>query len=307
MKYVWRLLLIPIWLPLSSMACDICGCGAGNNYIGILPDFQKHITGIRYRSNTMLTHLGVGGTTTYLTTREQYNTAESWTGWNINPKMRLLFSVPVSFNEKTNQGITYSKAGLGDISLTGFYQLLNSRKKIQTGKLLVQSLWAGGGIKLPTGKYNPSDKSATGINTNLFQLGTGSYDLTLNIMYDIRLQDAGLNINTGYKINTANTYGYRYGNKLNATLQAYHKFRIRQQWMLAPNLGLQYEQSGTDRDGSVQVTASAGSLLLGTIGLEGGRGKITWGANWQTPLGQQMAKGIVLAQNRFMLHTAISL
>ncbi len=131
--------------------------------------------------------------------------------------------------------------------------------------------------------------------------------MNLNMMYDIRLQDAGLNINAGYKINTTNTYDYRYGNKLNATVQAYHKFRIRQQWMLAPNIGLQYEQSGTDRDGSVQVTASGGSLLLGTIGLEGGRGKITWGANWQTPLGQHMAKGIVLAQNRFMLHTAISL
>jgi hypothetical protein len=131
--------------------------------------------------------------------------------------------------------------------------------------------------------------------------------MNLNIMYDIRLQDAGLNINAGYKINTANTYGYRYGNKLSTTLQAYHKFRIRQQWMLAPNMGVQYEQSGTDNDGSVLVTASGGSLLMGTIGLEGGRGRITWGINWQTPLHQQMAKGIVRAQNRFMLHTAISL
>lgn len=294
-----------------SLACDICGCGVGNNYIGILPDFHKHIFGIRYRYNNMLTHVGIGGATTYLTTTERYNTIEAWGGWNITEKFRLMASVPYSFNEKINQGTTKQKNGIGDISVSGFYQLLNQRTTISTkdssSKLLVQSLWVGGGVKMATGKYNPADKSTGGENTNLFQLGTGSYDFNIGAMYDVRLQDAGININANYKKNTVNKYDYQYGNKFNVNSQLYYKFRTKSKVMIAPNAGIQYETSQTDRDGDVKVTVSGGNLLLGTIGLETAFGKFAVGANYQTPLSQNLANGIVKAQDRVMVHVAIAL
>lgn len=301
------LLAVIIASPFLTVACDICGCGVGNNYIGILPDFQKKIFGLRYRYNDMLTHLGVDGTYTYLTTKEQYNTIEAWGGWNITSKLRVMASVPYSFNERTNQGVSKSKSGIGDITLSGYYELLNKRYSTHNDKLLVQSLWIGGGIKLPTGHYNPSDKSETNQNANLFQLGTGSVDFNVSTMYDIRLQDAGINLNANYKINTTNKYEYRYGNKFNINTQAYYKWRIKNKLMLAPNAGVQYETAANDLDNGFNVTVSGGTLLLGTLGLETAFNKMAIGANYQTPLSQNLANGIVKANDRVMVHIAVAL
>ncbi|NCI52012.1 transporter [Sediminibacterium roseum] len=308
MKHCYKIIVcvLIILLPALGFACDICGCGAGNNYIGILPEFQKHIFGFRYRSNSMLTHVGIGGTTSYLTTEEHYNTLEAWGGWNISNRFRLMASVPYAFNEKYNQGVTQTKSGLGDISVSGLYELINKRHTVST-KLVVQSLWVGAGLKFASGKYSPTDKAAGGQSTNLFQLGTGSFDLNLNAMYDLRIQDFGVNLNAAYKINTANQHHYQYGNKVNGSLQGYYKFRIQNKLLLAPNAGLQYERSDLDRDENLLVNVSGGNLLLGTVGLESGIGKLSFGINWQTPLSQNLANGIVRAQNRAMVHLAISL
>lgn len=303
-------ILIAFSFYITSFACDICGCGAGNNYIGILPDFHKHIVGVRYRYNQVVSHVGVGGATTPLTTKERYNIAEAWGGWNLNDHVRVMAVLPYSFNEKSNQGSTTTKNGIGDISLSGFYQLLNSRNTISGEKntnLLVQSLWVGGGVKLATGKYNPADRSVNAQSANLFQLGTGGYDFNVNAMYDVRLQDAGINLNGNYKINTANKYDYQYGNKVNLNSQLYYKFRTKSMVMIAPNAGVQFESSKMDRDENIMVTTSGGNLLMGTIGLETAFGKFAFGANFQTPLSQSLASGIVRAEDRVMVHFAVAL
>ncbi|MGJ7032605.1 transporter [Niabella hirudinis] len=298
--------LISGLIPRSSMACDICGCGVGNDYIGILPDFHKHIFGIRYRHNALWSHLGVGGQKTYLTSSEYYNTAEAWGGWNITQKFRVMAAVPYSMNRRSNEDGTRTKSGMGDVSLSAFYQVINKRQPAGN-KLLVQSLWLGGGVKLATGAYNPSDRNTAGESANLFQLGSGSTDFSLNGMYDLRVQDAGINLGAYYKINTANRYQYRYGDKLNLNAQAYYKFRIAGQLMLAPNAGVQYEYAKTDIDNDVLVTVSGGNLLMGTAGVETAYKKIAIGANFQTPFSQNLANGIVRANDRVMLHLSVAL
>lgn len=302
MKKINMLVILLIAMLPKSMACDICGCGAGNNYIGILPGFNRSIFGVRYRYNSLLTHVGVGGSTTYLTTMETYHTAEAWGAYNILPRLRLMAVLPYSFNAQLNQGVTKTKNGLGDASATIYYNLLNTRKTIHS-KLLVQSLWLGGGIKLPTGTYNPLDKSEAGKNTNLFQLGTGSVDFMLNAMYDVRLQDAGINLAAGYKINMANRYSYSYGNKLNANLQAYYKIKCKAV-TIAPNAGLLLETGDKDTDKGFSVDISGGNVLLATLGAEATFNKIAIGGNWQAPVAQNLANGIIKANNRVMVHVS---
>lgn len=306
MKKTVLILLLTISTLTVSYACDICGCGAGSNYVGILPDFGKKIFGLRYRYNSLLSHVGVGGATTYLTTKESYHITEAWGGFNIGNRFRIMLTVPYAINERTNQGTTTSKNGLGDVSAYGYYQLINHRKSIGN-KLLVQSLWIGGGIKLPTGKYNPKDKSTTGENTNLFQLGTASVDYSVNVMYDVRLQDAGLNLAASYKMNGNNKYEYSYGNKLNASAQAYYKVRIKNKLTVAPNAGILYEFAQKDIDNKSEVDISGGRSLLGTAGVELAFKKIAIGGNWQTPFSQNLASGIIKAQNRAMVHISFIL
>jgi hypothetical protein len=307
MKKIMILIFLGSLLPAGVMACDICGCGVGSSYIGLLPDFNMKILGLRYRYNSLQTHIGAGGIQSYLTTKEVYRTTELWGGWTIHNKFRVLASVPFNFNEKIKVGGTSRKVGPGDISFTGFYQLINSRKAAGAGKLLVQSLWIGAGLKLPTGHYDPEDKEANNQNANLFQLGTGSVDVTLNAMYDIRLQDAGLNISAGYKMNTINKHDYRYGDKLNLSTQAYYKFRICPQLLLSPNAGVAFERAEKDVHQKFRVDMSGGNISLATVGLEAVSGRLAFGANWQAPLSQQLAKGSVKAADRMMLHVAVLL
>lgn len=307
MKKLGTILVVFLLQPALTQACDICGCGVGNQYIGILPEFTKHVGGLRYRYSSLYTHVGTGGSFTYLTTKEKYKIAELYGGWNITGRLRVMASVPYAVNDKTNQGNTVTKSGLSDIFCTGFYQLLNDRKALPAGKLLVQSLWMGGGIKLPTGKYNDADKGATAQNANLFQLGTGSTDFLLNTMYDVRLQDAGMNVSAGYKLNTANKYAYTYGNKFNVNAVAYYKFRVKKLFTASPNAGIQYENSAKDDDDGLTVDASGGNLLLGTVGVETNFNRISIGANYQTPLQQNLGKGLIKANDRCMVHVSFTL
>mgnify|MGYP000883681944 CR=1 FL=1 len=306
MKRISFLFILSLF-TLSSSACEICGCGVGSNYIGLLPEFRKHIFGLRYRYNSMLTHLGVDGNRTYLTTNEHYQVIEAWGGWNIGKKFRVMATVPYSFNERINQGVKSSKSGLGDINLWGYYRLLNSRSTVMKSNLLVQSLWVGAGIKLPTGKYSPADKSSSSTDLNLFQLGTGSVDYNLSAMYDIRLQDLGLNLTGNYKITNNNKYHYRYGNKYNINAQVYYKFSVKKKLVIVPNLGVFYENSALDHDNGFKVSASGGRLLSGAAGMEISYKKIAIGGNFQTPFSQNLASGIVKANNRAMMHISFTL
>lgn len=301
MKKLLLLYLLLMAMSTEVFACDICGCGVGSYYIGILPEFSKRIIGLRYRYNSLHTHIGAGGATSYLTTQERYQTAELWGGWMIGKKFRLMASLPLSFNEKLNQGKTSSKIGLGDIAAQGFYRVFNTSKTIGS-RLLVQTLWMGAGVKAPTGKYDRPDKSENAESANIFQLGTGSTDVTINAMYDLRIQDVGINTSAGYKINTTNAEGYRYGNKFNANLQAYYKFRIKNKLTIAPNAGVLFERAKKDLDNGFRADVSGGKLLLGSIGLESTFKHIAIGANWQCPVSQELAGGFVKANNRAMVH-----
>lgn len=290
---------------MGAAACDICGCGVGSYYNGILPDFKKKIMGFRYRSNQVKTHLGTNGEESYLTTLETYRTVELWGGWNLAKRWRIMASLPYSFNTRSNP--LTNKQGIGDMTAACYYRLFSSNHALGTYGPLLQSLWAGGGAKLPTGEYDPKEKTSPSQNSNLFQLGTGSMDYMANLMYDIRLRDVGLNVNTSYKMNGTNKSSYSYGNKLTITCQAYWKWRPVPLLSIAPNAGVVYEKSKTDISGGFPVDISGGKLLLGSVGTETSIGRMSIGGNFQWPLSQNLANGFIKSQDKLMVHVSLSL
>lgn len=299
--------IVMLLITSGVFACDICGCGVGSYYLGILPDFKKRFIGLRYQHKGLITHISADGTVSYLTNQETYQTVELWGAFNIGNRFRVMGFVPYNFNERINQGKTTTKNGLGDIAVIGYLKLLDPQKTVGN-KRLVQSLWLGGGVKLPTGKYDPVDENITQNTQNTFQLGTGSVDFTLNGMYDVRLQDAGINTNVSYKINTSNKYDYAYGNKLTANMLAYYKFNIKNKMTIAPNAGVMYETAVKDTKANAHlVDESGGYSTMGIIGAEFTVKQISFGGNYQTPLAQQLAGNRVKAKDRFMLHVSFSL
>jgi len=298
-------LVLVIMSITATKACDICGCGVGSYYLGILPEYNKRFIGLRYQHKTLRTHLGPFGERTPLTSDETYQSIELWGGWNIGSRFRILAFVPYNFNERESQTGNGIKNGLGDIALMGYYKLLDSKGSVGN-RLLVQSLWVGGGIKVPTGKYEPSERLAVSESPNNFQLGTASTDFTLNAAYDIRYNDLGLNANVNYKINTENKYEYRYGNKFTGNLLMYYKIRIAKAVTLAPNAGVLYESAQKDVENKkYEVAVSGGYSLSAVGGVEVSLKRLSFGANYQNVRSQNLAGGRVHAGNRLMVHMSV--
>jgi hypothetical protein len=292
---------------LSIMACDICGSGAGGGYMGLLPGFRKKFISFRYLQNGLRSHLGPDRSTTYLTSREKFRVAEVWGAVNIGERFRVAGFIPYNFMERSNGTGSYSESGPGDINLVGYYQLLNKQKTTSGEKLLVQSLWVGTGVKLPTGKYNPEEKNIQDASQNTFQLGTGSIDFSVNVMYDIRLQDAGININASYKVNTTNKYDYKYGDKFTTNVLLYHKFKLGKLFSLSPNTGMLYETAKKDsKSKDIEVWETGGHSIMGTLGVELSAGRIGFGMNYQTPLTQRLGEDKILARDRGMVYISFS-
>ncbi|WP_276088071.1 transporter [Pedobacter sp. JY14-1] len=305
MKKLIIALLLSIFIVTASKACDICGCGAGSYYLGILPEYNKRFLGLRYQYKTLRTHLGPMGESTPLTTDETYQSAELWGGVNLGTHFRILAFLPYNFNRRVNQNGTGHKDGLGDIAIMGYYKLFDNMGTAAE-RLLVQSLWVGAGIKAPTGKYEPSERLAVSESPNNFQLGTASTDFTVNAAYDIRWNDLGLNANLNYKINTENKHGYRYGNKFTSNVLLYHKFRIAQRITVAPNVGVLYETAVKDvEDSKYDVAVSGGHSLSAVAGLEIGMKGLSMGANYQNVRSQDLAGGRAKAGNRLMVHVSL--
>lgn len=289
----------------ATRACDICGCGVGSYYLGILPEYNKRFLGMRYQYKSLRTHLGPMGETTPITADETYQSAELWGGWNFGTKFRVLAFVPYNFNKRESQTGNGTKTGLGDVALMGYYKLFDHKGTLGE-RLLVQSLWIGGGVKLPTGKYEPSERLAVSESPNNFQLGTASVDFTINAAYDIRWNDLGLNANLNYKINTENKYDYRYGNKFTSNVLAYYKFRVANKVTVAPNIGVLYETAVKDVESKkYEVEVSGGYSLSAVGGLEVGMKGLSFGTNYQNVRSQELAGGRAYAGNRFMVHTSI--
>lgn len=288
-----------------TRACDICGCGVGSYYLGILPDYTKRFIGLRYQHKSLKTHLGPFGELTPLTSDETYQSVELWGGWNIGSRFRILAFVPYNFNERKSQTGTGSKSGLGDVALMAYFKVFDDQATVGD-RLLVQSLWVGGGIKAPTGKYEPSERLAVQESPNNFQLGTASTDFTLNAAYDIRYHDLGLNANVNYKLNTENKYEYRYGNKFTGNLLVYYKFRIANKLTVAPNAGVLYETAQKDVENKkYDVDVSGGYSFSAVGGVEVALKGLSFGANYQNVRSQNLAGGRVNAGNRMMVHISV--
>jgi hypothetical protein len=301
--------IILVFLGIASLpavACDICGCGVGSYYLGILPEYNKRFIGLRYQHKKLTTHLGPLGERSPLTSDETYQTAELWGGWNMGTKFRVLAFVPYNFNNRVAQTGDGYKSGLGDVAVMGYYNAFSTRHTVGM-KLLVQSLWVGAGIKAPTGKYEPNERLQSTESPNNFQLGTASTDFTLNAAYDLRLMDLGLNINANYKINTQNKYDYRYGNKLTTNALLYYKIRLFNAMTVSPNAGVLYETSQQDLENDkYTVDVSGGHVVSAIGGLEANFNRYSAGVNYQHVASQQLANNRVNAGDRLMIHVSVA-
>ncbi|MEI9918334.1 MAG: hypothetical protein WDO14_05965 [Bacteroidota bacterium] len=277
-----KLLIVVMMMLIAGQAsaCDVCGCSLGGNYFGILPFYGKNFVGLRWSQAQFHSYIYPTQNIPAQESHDTYSKVELWSRYHLTKKIQLFAFVPYVYNNMNGTDQVVHAQGLGDMNLMANYSLINNSESNSDWK---HTLMAGGGVKLPTGKFSLYDKGKI-INRN-FQMGTGSVDFTANAVYTIRYKKTGLNFETGYKMNTRNNDGYLFGNQFRFSSQVFFWQQFGKISLL-PHAGTYYENAAMHRDGDIIQVNTGGTALLGSAGLDIYVGPITVGVNYQKPVKQ---------------------
>jgi hypothetical protein len=283
----------------ASWCCDVCGCAAGINNVGILPGFNKHFMAIRWNERSFVSsHIaawGVENKSGNMKSREYFNTIDLWGRYYVHNRIQLFAFIPFSVNIKnTLQYGAERFIGLSDVSLISNYILINTTDSI--GRKVKHNVMIGGGIKLPTGAYGIKDRNETLIPN--MQPGTGSFDMLLNLVYNMRLRSYGLNYDVNYRINTPNRHQYRFGNKMNTSLRAFYWYNVKRS-VLMPHGGFYFEHGMKDFKHGIKRIYTGGYVFMTTVGMDVYIGNIGMALNYMHPLKHRIAEGYVRPQQQF--------
>lgn len=275
----------------NAAACGVCACSASNQYLGILPNSKSSFVGMQYQLREFKSsHDAMEGMQPE-TSRDFYHTAQLWGRYNPFGNVQLFAFVPYVYNERYEDAGYSRTTGLGDVTVLANYRILGANC---TGKEWQHHLLAGGGIKLPTGKY---DRQAITYNEGLpnIQPGTASYDFIVNTNYTLQHNNTGVNADVSYVITTPNRDKYKFGNRLSAGLLAFHNISARQ-LKLIPQAGARFEHAETDYSNyyySIKNTYSGGNQLFASVGLQAFRNNIGAQAMFHIPLAQHYVGDMV--------------
>jgi hypothetical protein len=286
----------------AAKACEICGCGLGNYYIGLLPQFNHKFIGLRYQYRNYKTVL-VNNPSQF--SNDYYKTAELWAGWNIGKKWQVLAILPYNFiHQVSDDGIT-NRNGMGDMALMANYKVFDKSSATDKGGTVAQQLWLGGGVKLPTGKFNININDPAIVSLANTQTGSASTDFMLNAMYNVRINKLGINTAASYKINTTNGDDYTFGNKFSASSFVSYTTK-KGKTAIIPNAGLMFESTEANKLSKQNIAQTGGNLFAAAAGLEVGFNKFSVGGNIQLPVSQQYAAGQTDLKTRGMVHVTFS-
>ena len=294
---------IALLLFTTANACEICGCGLGNYYIGIMPQFNHKFIGLRYQYRNFHTVMSDDPTQF---SRDYYKTVELWAGWNIGKKWQILALLPYNYiHQVSDDGITNNQ-GLGDIAVMINYKVFDKTTVTHNGKSVAQQFWFGGGLKLPTGKFDIDASDPALIAVANIQTGSASTDFMLNAMYNMKVNKLGVNTSASYKINSSNRDKYVFGNKFSVNSLVYYAVR-KGGLGITPNLGLMYENTSSNTLSKEKLAQTGGYLLSTSAGVELNFKNITIGANMQLPVNQNFSSGQTELKVRGMMHVTFSL
>ncbi|MBC7390601.1 MAG: hypothetical protein H7329_15420 [Opitutaceae bacterium] len=257
------------------------GCPSGGGYLGIVPQFSRNFVGIRYRMRSFT--YSDPAITSFIPSQHRFETVELWGRFYPAKRVQAFVFVPFQMNQEQSDA-TYNTQGIGDISFTVNYTIINTGDSID--KSLKHTLLLGIGAKLPTGKYQQRNISKQMFPIT-FQPGTGAYSGIGSVMYTIRFKKTGLSTNVSYYYNGKNELEYSFGNMLSANTSLFYWLKAGQ-FSFLPNIGTYIEQTGKDIENGYYIDNTGGSILYGSAGLDIYFKRLALSLNFQTPYSQNL-------------------
>lgn len=249
----------------SASACDFCGCAPGGNYTGIFPQFNKNIIGIRHRHQSFThprTALNFNGESQVLSDR--FGSTELWGRFYPHPRIQVFVTVPYRVHERAESLRETTIEGIGDISAMANYALINTGDSLNRN--FKHTLLLGGGVKLPTGKYQQRDATRAVLPAQ-FQVGTGGYAVTANVNYTLRYKNLGVNTDFSYRHNTENEWSYRFGAQTAAVANLFYWIDAGKTAIL-PSAGMAFERYEKDTEYGFDNLKTGGDVLLANAGVD---------------------------------------
>lgn len=277
----------------SIQACSVCGCSASNQYLGILPQSKNSFVGLQYQYREFDSkHAPSVNEGAENTSRDFYHTTQLWGRFNIAKKRIQIFAfVPFVFNERTENSVYSKNSGLGDITILSNYRLLSTKNTTAKFK---HNMLIGGGVKLPTGKYD-SDAIKHGEGLPNMQPGTASFDFIANSNYTIQTKKNGVNTELSYTLTTVNKNEYKFGNRISTGITLFRIMRLNNNNFI-PQLGIRYDINSLDYSNyywSVKNKYSGGQVLYSTAGLQYFYRNIGGQVRLSLPISQNYSDGMV--------------
>jgi len=277
-------------------ACDVCGCSAGGQYFGLLPNAGKNFVGVQYQYMGITTaYPSLFNTATVDRSAERYNTVQAWGRYAPGKNVMLFAFVPFRYNVQVKDTSQNISSGVGDVMVIADVVLMNKQSRNCT-----QQLFAGGGVKAPSGEHvGITELDKMGLPN--MQPGTGSWDFLVNANYTLKGHHYGLNADVSYSLTTANADKLKYGNKLAGGLVVYRTLD-RGAIAIVPQLGARYEYALHDYDNYPRRwlnEQSGGYMAFGTAAIQAYYRRIGWRVVYNIPVAQQYSSGYVIARARF--------
>jgi hypothetical protein len=278
--------------------CDACGCSASGGSMGFASMLNSNFVGIRYFNQQYQSTDGLYTNSLWYT--ENFTTTQIWA--RIPVKENIQVSVLLPYQSHNRETATGSQAinGIGDITLLAMYRLYQTKTD---STYFAHTLQMGGGVKMPTGKFNEANSGA--VNPS-FQVGTGSWDYLLATEYIVRRKQFGLNTLLNYVIKTENQKNYRFGNQLNYAGTFFYLYE-KDALSFAPQVGIAGELYESNFQYGERLNETSGNALFGKIGFEVGRNAFSFGANVMLPIQQNLTGGNVEANYRWSINLNYSL
>ena len=295
MKGFISMMLLVACMHAPAIGCDVCGCSASNQFLGILPGYNYNFVGFQYlRSNFTSDHPSLYENRPNEHSADRYHTFQVWGRYNLGSHYQLFAFIPYQQNTHNEDSANAKSSGIGDISvLVNRVFLKNEEGKIK------HLLLAGLGIKAPTGQH-------TGLSTldklglpNM-QPGSGSWDFIANANYTLGYKKTGINLDAAYTLTTVDKYQYKYGNRLNSGLTAFYSFAWKK-LSVVPQIGARYEYTLHDYDNYTRKwlnDQSGGHLCYVSAGMQTYYKKMGARLTYQLPVSQHYGAGYVTALHK---------